>query len=903
MAVAETWLNESISNSELFVNGFRIHRIDRDYNRGGGILILVRNSLASEIENSIMTHSTELLHIAINRQFHKSLQFVAVYRPPNKPYNSFFDEMTAFLNNVDYTSLPFIIVGDMNINLAVNTPCVKRFKRFFEDYGFCCMNTGHTRVSLRSSSIIDVIIVNKHAQNTISCPSVLPIYFSDHCAVTAALKKPAVVKSHSGVTTSYSIDHDSVNRFRNFLDDITIDWLTADTAVQSFISTVNSATKNIFKPVTFVHKKINTDCRYWLTSDIRKLQSYCRQLASQAQFSADPNIYELLRLNTRKCNYAIRAAKRRYFEIKLRNCGSDTSRIWKILNNFISGASEISKIKYITYNDVRIEEPRKIANVFNYHFMDSVNKIASSFTSSYVAAAPPTFLFKSLSFSTVNIRTINIYFGKMLNKGCGPNSINHRFLKLHRWCFVKFCHRLTNMSLISSTFPNILKNARVIPLHKKGSAADVNNYRPVSVLPNFSKILECAVHAQIMHYLSTHRLLYENQHGFRTKHSTLTAVLSLVNCVRHLLDESLKVCVVFLDFSKAFDVLDHEILLYKCKNMFNFSHDVCNFLRSYLAKRSQFVSLDNSYSISRHILNGVPQGSILGPLLFLLYINDMHLSINNGNCIHFADDTAVVFGAKTSQQLVSLVNSNLSSISNYCWNNHLKINGNKTVGMLFNIDMQSRSDYNFYIDGTNIVLVDSFNYLGYRLDYRLSFFNHTEHISSIFSRNNAILQRTRSFLPIEARLRIFRAISMCHLHYCSLLYVNPQQKCVKKLHCVYLNSGCILYNCFSSALTNYKWPDLNTIFQINKYVFLYKVIKMNYSPNLCKLLELTSHDHNTRQHNHFKLTRFKHTQNSSSFFHWAPRNWNNLPSTLKSATSLRTFKKSLIKWLQNHNDV
>jgi hypothetical protein len=277
----------------------------------------------------------------------------------------------------------------------------------------------------------------------------------------------------------------------------------------------------------------------------------------------------------------------------------------------------------------------------------------------------------------------------------------------------------------------------------------------------------------------------------------------------------------------------------------------------------------------------------------------MHLSTEDGHCIHFADDTAVVFGAKTSNDLCTMVNKNLMSVSNYCKNNHLKINATKTVAMLFNICKDDSIHLKISINGSNITLVDTFNYLGYRIDSRLSFQSHVEHVSTVLSRNNAVLQRTRVFLPISYRLRIFRAISMCHLHYCSLLFVKPIKKCFIRLHRDYKNAGCIVFNCYPSALPMFKWPDLNIIFEINKYVFLYKVINMNYSPVLRTLLHFKDHDYNTRHHADFKIYRFMHSRNASSFIHWAPRVWNSLPIQLKSINSLAKFKKGIHEWLLN----
>lgn len=268
-------------------------------------------------------------------------------------------------------------------------------------------------------------------------------------------------------------------------------------------------------------------------------------------------------------------------------------------------------------------------------------------------------------------------FIRLYSKGTGPDSISSRFLKFYPAYYVTAMTCITNQSFSTSIFPSRFKKAMVKPEPKKGDLKLVNNYRPVSGLPNLSKILERAAYNQIMSYLSINNLLFHGQHGFRSGHSTSTATISLLNCIYAALDKDKVVCVTFLDQSKAFDVIDHKILLRKLSYQFNFSKEALKWVSSYLTDRKQCVILNGVRSSYKDVLHGVPQGSILGPLLFLCYVNDIYHCVENGNCVIYADDTTVVTIADDLVSLHSKALDDLNRIADYCENNHLMLNVKK----------------------------------------------------------------------------------------------------------------------------------------------------------------------------------------------------------------------------------
>ena len=230
------------------------------------------------------------------------------------------------------------------------------------------------------------------------------------------------------------------------------------------------------------------------------------------------------------------------------------------------------------------------------------------------------------------------------NKASGPNSIPTKILKLFKKEFSKPLSDIINLSFNQGVFPNLLKIANVIPIHKKGDKLDCNNYRPISLLSNISKIFEKCMHTRLTNFLHVNKLFFSHQFGFRNGYSTNHALTSLTEMIRKALDENKFVCGVFIDLQKAFDSVDHVILLSKL-NHYGVKGASYQWFKSYLTGKQQYTTIAHLKSDLRSINYGVPQGSVLGPVLFLLYVNDLNQAIVHSKIHHFADDTNFLYAS------------------------------------------------------------------------------------------------------------------------------------------------------------------------------------------------------------------------------------------------------------------
>ena len=269
-----------------------------------------------------------------------------------------------------------------------------------------------------------------------------------------------------------------------------------------------------------------------------------------------------------------------------------------------------------------------------------------------------------------------------VNKSSGPNSIPTNLLKEFSPQFIPPIKTLVNKSLTEGTFPSIFKLALICPIYKKSDKTKCVNYRPISLLSNLSKIFERIMYNRLEGYLESNNLIYDFQFGFRKKFSTDHALLSITEQIKNNFQNKNFSYGVFVDLEKAFDTVNHKILISKLK-YYGFQENTLSWLTSYLSNRTHKVTLNGEISDSKPVSCGVPQGSILGPLLFLIYINDMNKAIRNSKVYHFADDTNLLFSHKNEKTLKRIVNKDLKNLYEWLCANRLSLNVAKTEFMIF----------------------------------------------------------------------------------------------------------------------------------------------------------------------------------------------------------------------------
>ena len=458
-----------------------------------------------------------------------------------------------------------------------------------------------------------------------------------------------------------------------------------------------------------------------------------------------------------------------------------------------------------------------------------------------------------------------------------------------------------NLSFSSGCVPDQFKLAQVIPIHKKESVTCLSNYRPISLLSIFNKILESLVNKRLLSFLNKHDILFQNQFGFRTKHSTMHAALSITDKVQKSIEEGQYSCGIFLDFSKAFDTVDHKILLQKLRN-YGIRGIALDWFASYLSNRRQFVTIGNTSSDVRSLSHGVPQGSVLGPLLFLIYINDFNRSSTFFDFHIFADDSNLFLSNHSIFELERLANDNLYLVSNWLRANKLSLNIEKTNFIIFH-PPQKKLSYTpkLTISNKRIKQENYVKYLGLYIDSSLSWKFHVQHIAKKVKRCAGILSKIRYYVTKDILVQLYYALVYPFLAYSLITWGNTYSTTLKPLTILQKRIARIInfadFNAHSSPifanLGILKLEDLifldNALFMHDYYSNQLPSVFSNFFKSVSEV-----HHYNTRlaSKNKYYLPKARTNYGKFNIRFSGTKVWNSLEDDIKSMNRY-LFKKNL----------
>ena len=629
----------------------------------------------------------------------------------------------------------------------------------------------------------------------------------------------------------------------------------------------------------------------WITHALKKSIKKKQRLYNKAkQYSSIEN-WKAFKLFRRKLDRNIRKAYRNYvFHLSESLATNDSKPFWRFVK---SKRKESFDIQCLNSNGEAVSSPLKMANILNSQFTSVFTHEPSNDTPLCdfgVDQYPST---SKLVISEPGI--LKLLQSLSPNKACGPDELPAFILKNCGYSISKFLVPFFQRTIDAGLVPNDWKNANIVPIFKKGDKRDPSNYRPISLTSCTSKLLEHVIYHHIMTHLDTHNALTDLQHGFRKARSCETQLITTVHDLASNLDKNIQTDLQILDFSKAFDTVPHRRLSSKL-HFYGIRGPLLSWIESFLSNRTQTVVLNGYCSSSTRVLSGVPQGTVLGPLLFLLYINDLPQQVSSQIRL-FADD-CILYRQIRSARDCSLLQNDLNNL--HLWQDKwlLKFNVAKCHTMSITTK-KNPITFNYILNDSILSRVSSCPYLGINITHDLSWKSHIHAITGKARRTLGLLQRNLHACNPHVKEIAFKSIVRPSIEYCSSVWDPFHQTLIDSLEMIqrkgarFVHSDYARTSSVTPMLNTLKWPSLKTRRTRNRLSLLFKAVNGSIALNTDHLIPTTRNTRRNAGDLNFHQLQPRTNTFKYSYFPRTVVDWNALPNSAKTSSSVSSFKSSL----------
>jgi exonuclease III len=931
LTFCETWLDDNLANLVSFENYSPIFKHKSPSKEGGGIAVFLRNSLNYKVRHDLSFESEfcdkfDGIFIELNSECtRENIVLCIIYRSPS--FNSTRDNDDKLSQTIDIVkneNKNIIITGDLNIDLL-------KYLKHSETTNFLdhmlLRNlipkiTRPTRITQNSSTLIDHIYTDIDKTKCIAGTLMTDItdHFSNFIILNCSHKRyqPQII--------TYRVINDKlIDNLNRDLENT--DWNAVynshdvDTAYKEFEQKFSELVNKHLPVKSKKFNKYKHRKEPWITKGIlvsmkTKEKLYIIMIKSRKSptFKYNEQAYKTYNSIYNKC---LRMAKNIHWKATFHETKNDSKKTWENIDILLNrNKAKASPPAVFSDHSRTYTTHTEIAQGFNNYFTKIGPSLAANIPHTQKSAdqlLPPFSIPNSLFFTPTTPNEIfNILNSMKAKTSCGHDGLSPKLVKQCSANILTPLTHIVNLSMSTGHFPQEMKIAKVVAIYKKDNPASLENYRPISLLPTFSKILERTVYNRLYSFLQYNNILTPSQYGFRKKLSTEYAILELhdriVQCIANR-----EWCIgIFLDLSKAFDTLDHRILISKLKHI-GIRGIALNWFHSYLSNRKQFTSFQNSHSQSNNLECGVPQGSILGPLLFLIYINDITHNLKYSKAILFADDTNLLINEHNFSKLIENVNQELSVIKTWFDSNKLSLNIAKTTYIIFHLPQKKipSSIIDIKIGQTNIKQTSHAKFLGVHIDENLNWKKHITTKANQVLKTSAILARLKHSIPTDTLRTIYNALILPQISYAIIAWGNIKNREMTRLKTLQKRAIRTItkakYNSHTSPLfKKTKSLRLEDIYRLECTKFFIKsrngVLPSYFSNQFITNSQI--HNYNTRHLQDLHGTVIRSTIENQLINSKISGVWNNLPeisrNSITSISSVTNLKEYILSTYQDN---
>ena len=921
LMLTETKLDKNVHPSLYELPNFHPPFLNNRTRHGGGTATYIRTNISANRVTDLELDGEEWTW-AIIKLNDSTILTCCLYLPPNLNADRLSDFLDRFTDSVtaaqSFSPTSILVLGDMNAgNIFLEnqhtmhsgiTSFDIKLKDTIETLNMTQLIREPTRINNNTANLRDLAITNNvhmiKEHGTLSAFSTI-----DHFPIYITLDispSPTPLKS----ITVWDYARSDVNKLTQIL--INTDWdqilkEDIDTATQQFTNTIlNAASEAI--PTKTIH--IRARDKPWMTNSLKQNIRKRDRLFKQAKRRQTTESWDEWRHQRNYVTSLNRHLRNRHIERETGNLlehKHDPFNYHKTLRKIIGQQKQKSIPPLETTDGEMLTEESQKANLLNDYFASQTELTETPTLPDTVPSGG--------SVSTLNhIQVTEQEVLKLLNsldihKSTGPDLLPTKILKMTAILIYQPLTALLNKSLSNAKFPSSWKTANITPVFKnKGSASKPQNYRPISILCCMSKILEKIVFTRIYEHLTTNHLLSDKQSGYRPHHSTQMQLLHMTHDLYRALDQKQDFTTIYLDITKYFDKIWHAGLLYKCQKEFYITGTLLDWIKSYLADRRHKVKIDGVFSSMRTINAGCPQGSILGPLLAILYLNGLADKTENTS-LFYADDISL-YSSYFTQSMTSAQASlqrDLNLIESYGKQWAITFSATKTISQTFSNNHQHLSP-SLTFAGREISSVDSHKHLGLHLSKDLRFHDHANEI--IRKANIALspLYPVASKLPRQVLENIYKTYIRPYFDYCDVVYdghlTNYDERRLETLQnrAARLVTGTLFRTSTDKLRLELGWDRLIRRREIHKLTIFWQ-LKDNRTPipdyirHTLPQERLADTNRTLRNSTTTTLPGNRTTRFQKSFIPDTIRKWNKLPLSIRSQPSLKKFKSSLLKIL------